>query len=344
MTVIDTRNGAVSPTVLLVDDDREMLVSLREGLARFAPALRVVLAGDGVEALAHLRREETALVVTDLKMPRMDGFALLSAIVQSYPDIPVLIITGFSTPELERLARQGGAVEFVAKPFPIDRLAGRITAMLQRSSEGGTLHCVSPGMFLQLIEMEQKSCVIRVEDAPAKRRGALFFIDGRLVDARAGALQGEPAAYAIFSWEQVSLSIQNGCSIRERRIFRDLNAIVIESARRLDENRNRAPGPSSAPASDPFARLPSKLAHTLGSSAGLGRLHPDETWDYRLKRLSQAGERLGFGKLRAGYIEKGDGSGAVLIPAAPTRVMPVSPKIPRDRLLQFIQTEFGAPS
>lgn len=340
----------MTETVLLVDDDREMLIALQEGLARHAPGVTVDLAGDGLEALEQLRRRDIALVVTDLKMPRMDGFELLAAVMRAYPDIPVLVISGFTTPDMERLALQGGAVAFVAKPFLVEELAHRIRDMLQRSSEGGTLHNVSPGMFLQLIEMEQKSCVIRVAEPSGGRKGVLFFLGGRIVDARVGDRQGEAAAYAIFGWDQVSLSIQNGCAIRERRIFKDLNALVIEGARRQDEHRvsgrdSTAPAaPAGQTAPDPLTRLRFKLEHTFGDAAGAAALHTDDSWDYRMKRLSQAGERLGFGKLLAAYVEKADGNGSVLLPAKPTCVLPVSVKSPRDRLLHFIAHEGGEPA
>ena len=335
--------------VLLVDDDREMLVALQKGLARFAPGIEVQLAGDGVEALERIRSQDVSLVVTDLKMPRMDGFELLTAVTRGYPDIPVLVISGVSTPDMERLALLGGAVALVTKPFLLADLARKIQALIRRASEGGVLHNVSPGMFLQLIEMEQKSCVIRVAGAAGAGKGALFFLDGRLVDARVGSRQGEAAAYEIFSWDPVSLSIQNDCSIRERRIFKDLNALVIESARRLDEHREAVPSVSSPPAqrkavpgvADPLVRMRSRLAEAFGGAGGIGTLHTDESWDYRLKRLSQAGERLGFGELLAAYLSKGEGSGVILGPIPPTRVLPVSPKSPRDRLLQFMANESG---
>jgi hypothetical protein len=240
----------------------------------------------------------------------------------------------------------------VTKPFLIEDLARRIQTLIRRASEGGVLHKVSPGMFLQLIEMEQKSCVIRVSRADGGGKGALFFLDGRLIDARVGARQGEAAAYEIFSWDPVSLSIQNDCSIRERRIFKDLNALVIESARRQDEHRGAGPGVSAPPPQrkagpavpDPLARIRSRLAEAFGDASGIGTLHTDASWDYRLKRLSQAGERLGFGKLLAGYLSKGEGSGVILTPVQPTRVLPVSPKGPRDRLLQFMANESGGPT
>lgn len=338
--------------VLLVDDDREMLVALQKGLARFAPGIEVQLAGDGVEALQHLRNQDVSLVVTDLKMPRMDGFELLAGVVRGYPDIPVVVVSGVSTPDMERLALQGGAVAVVAKPFLVEELARRVQASLRRASDGGVLNRVSPGMFLQLIEMEQKSCVIRVENPSGGRRGVLFFLGGRLVDARVGARQGEPAAYEVFSWDPVSLSIQNGCSIRERRIFKDLNALVIEAARRQDERREAGPGePGARPAgksgtasADPLVRVRAGLADAFGVEDGIGALHTDESWDYRLKRLSQSGERLGFGKLLAGYLAKGEGAGVVVAPTTPTRVLSVSPKSPRDRLLQFMANDGGGPA
>jgi hypothetical protein len=90
--------------------------------------------------------------------------------------------------------------------------------------------------------------------------------------------------------------------------------------------------------------LRSKLAQAFSAADGIGTLHTDESWDYRLKRLSQSGARLGFGKLLAGYLAKGEGEGVVLTPAKPTRVLPVSPKSPRDRLLQFMANESGGPS
>ena len=148
--------------VLIVDDDQEMLLSLKEGLGRYNATFSVLLAGDGLLALEKLKKKTISLVVTDLRMPRMDGFALLSEIMEHYPDIPVIIITGYSTPEMEQLAQEGGAIGYVEKPFMIDDLAQKILGTLRKESEGGTLHSVSSGMFLQLIEMEQKTCTIRL--------------------------------------------------------------------------------------------------------------------------------------------------------------------------------------
>ena len=96
--------------ILIVDDDREMLLALKEGLSKYRDTFTVTMASDGRQAVQTLSATVVSLVVTDLKMPHMDGFELLAHVMQHYPEIPVIIITGYSTSELERLALEGGAV------------------------------------------------------------------------------------------------------------------------------------------------------------------------------------------------------------------------------------------
>ncbi|MBW1707509.1 MAG: response regulator, partial [Deltaproteobacteria bacterium] len=221
--------------VLIVDDDQEMLLSLKEGLEKYNETFSVLMAGDGLIAMEKLKKLPVSLVVTDLKMPRMDGFTLLARIMEQYPDIPVIIMTGYSTPEMQKLAREGGAVGYIEKPFMIEDLARKIMTAMRKESEGGTLHGISSGMFLQLIEMEQKTCTIRLEDKSSGKQGVLFFRDGELLDARINGLQGVKAAYEIFSWDEVTLSIQNVCPQKEKKIESDLQVVLLEAMRLKDE-------------------------------------------------------------------------------------------------------------
>ena len=309
--------------VLLVDDDRPLLLMLQEGFARYRDTFSVLLAGNGMEALECIKRQPVSLVVTDLKMAHMDGFELLATIMASFPDIPVIIITGYSTPEMERLAREGGAVAFVAKPFPIENLARQIVSMLRQEADGGTLHNVSSGVFLQLIEMEQKTCTIRLEEKTSGDKGVLFFVEGELCDARVGERQGEIAAYEIFAWDNVSLSIQNGCTVRQNRINKELSSLLIEGARRSDELKAQGaashegplrPGSeSSLDGALKGVRL--KIECTLGIRCGVEDVIQDEGWTVRIHRISQSGERLKLGKLALAYIDQGDSRDYLLLPA-----------------------------
>ena len=285
-----------------------------------------------------------SLVVTDLKMPGMDGFELLAHIMEHYPDIPVIIITGYSTPEMEHLAREGGAVGYIAKPFLIENLARQILSTLRRESEGGTLHNVSSGMFLQLVEMEQKTCTIRLEDKFSNKKGILFFQEGDLLDARVNDLQGENAAYEIFSWEQVNLSIQNGCALKEKRIHSEMQHLILEAARRKDEALVENVQPAVMEEVESFEPDPvdlidaikGKIEAELGPNSGLEDIYRDNSWDSRLLQLSRAGVFFNIGPLEMGYIDKGEDNDFIVLPGETTTVLAVNPKCPRDKLLRAL--------
>ncbi len=338
--------------VLLVDDDREMLLALREGFEKYRNSFSVSLALNGVGAVESLRKNVTSLVVTDLKMPRMDGFELLAHIMRYYPDIPVIIITGYSTAEMEQQARESGAVGYIAKPFLIENLARQIMEMLRKETEGGTLHNVSSGMFLQLIEMEQKTCTIRLEDKSTGQKGILFFNGGELLDVRVNDLKGEEAAYEIFSWDQVNLSIQNGCPMQKKRIYSGMQQLILETARRKDEkDAAEAADPvalartqsavENVPAfeSDPGAFIKTvkeKIECELGPACGLEDVYQDDSWDSRVSHMARAGEFFHIGNLVQGYVDKAESSDYILLPGGKTIVLAVNPRCPRDKILQVL--------
>jgi len=245
---------------------------------------------------------------------------------------------------MEQLAREGGAVGYIAKPFLIENLARQILTTLRKESEGGTLHNVSSGMFLQLIEMEQKTCTIRLEDKSSHKKGILFFHEGELFDARVNNMQGQAAAHEIFLWDAVNLSIQNGCALKENKIQSDLQPLILEAMRRKDEDE-----PEEVPESvmeqleqgkeesaDLLKKLKEKIETQIGQQCGLEDLYQDDFWDSRVAQLSKTGEYFHFGRFMLGYIDRGDTNDYILIPGPKTTVITVDPKCPRDKILRVI--------
>jgi hypothetical protein len=245
---------------------------------------------------------------------------------------------------MERLARQGGAVGYIAKPFLIENLARQIISRLRKESEGGTLHNVSCDMFLQLVEMEQKTCTIRLEDKATEKKGILFFQDGKLLDARVNDSQGEAAAYEIFAWEQVNLSIQNGCALKKKRIHGELQHLILEAARRKDEDLQAAEPPSVredvAPFDpDPNAYLKSikdKVEIEVGPGCGLEDVYQDDSMNGPIFQLGRIGEYFNLGDLKMAYIDKGENTDYIVLPGDQTTVISVNPKCPRDKLLEVL--------
>jgi two-component system response regulator AtoC len=106
---------AERPLVLVVDDDPAVAVVL---LALLDQAeLDAIHAASGAEALARLAKKPIDLVLSDVRMPGMDGMALLGATRQGWPDLPVILVTAHGSVPLAVEAMKAGAADFILKPF-----------------------------------------------------------------------------------------------------------------------------------------------------------------------------------------------------------------------------------
>src|SRR2546427_3213827 len=106
-------------TALIVDDAPALLAALPEALRLRMAGVTVDTADSGAAALDRIASQEYDAIVTDIKMPGMDGLALLSEIRARRPDTPILMITGHGEYDLAVRALRGGAYDFIQKP--IDR-------------------------------------------------------------------------------------------------------------------------------------------------------------------------------------------------------------------------------
>ena len=106
--------------ILVIDDDESMRDSCRQALAR--KASRVEVAEDGLSGLEILEKEAFDLVILDLKMPGLSGMEVLNRIKQEYPEVVVVVITGYATVESAVEAMRRGAYDFLPKPFTPDSL------------------------------------------------------------------------------------------------------------------------------------------------------------------------------------------------------------------------------
>src|SRR5947208_14747582 len=104
-------------TVLVVDDEPSVIFALSEGLRDRRGGVRVVTAANGIEAVAVLEAEPVNLVLTDLRMPDMDGFELLAFLRRNHPSLPVILMTALGRAETSARLATAGSLECPAKPF-----------------------------------------------------------------------------------------------------------------------------------------------------------------------------------------------------------------------------------
>ncbi len=119
-------------TILLVEDNAELVELWRLRLQ--AEGLEVVSAGDGVEALKKARAVEPDLIVLDLVLPEMDGFALCESIRLDprFLNTPIIVITGLGSDLARYAGFEAGADEFVRKPLSPDDLVSKIRHWLKQ--------------------------------------------------------------------------------------------------------------------------------------------------------------------------------------------------------------------
>src|SRR5438094_10400608 len=115
--------------VLLVDDDVALLQALPQALFLKMDKVRVDRCDSALEALKQIQEHEYDAIVSDIKMPGMDGLALLEKIQELQPETPTLLITGHGEHDLAIRALRGGAYDFIQKPIDRDYLI----AALQRA-------------------------------------------------------------------------------------------------------------------------------------------------------------------------------------------------------------------
>ncbi len=107
-------------TILIVDDEKNIVSGLEEAFT--LESYNVLTAYDGKEAWDKVNTNNVDLVITDLRMPMMNGNELVEKISSSYPTLPVIVLTGHGTIETAVESMRRGAVDFFTKPVDLDKL------------------------------------------------------------------------------------------------------------------------------------------------------------------------------------------------------------------------------
>jgi two-component system capsular synthesis sensor histidine kinase RcsC len=116
---------------LVVDDEELMRYPVVSYLSKLGHSC--LTAVDGVDALDKIKKNKIDAVITDIKLPNMDGITLTQEISRQYPRLPVMIMTAFDEEYSEGTVISAGAREFLKKPFTLDEFAVRLNKMINDS-------------------------------------------------------------------------------------------------------------------------------------------------------------------------------------------------------------------
>jgi two-component system copper resistance phosphate regulon response regulator CusR len=138
--------------VLLIDDEERILNFVRRGLE--AEGMAVDVAPDGETGLELALSRPYDLVILDLVMPGLDGHDVLRRILEHKQAQPVLVLSALNDTASKVSSLEGGAEDYISKPFSLEELLARVHARLRAAARSSTTHIAAGGLSLDLIRRE----------------------------------------------------------------------------------------------------------------------------------------------------------------------------------------------
>jgi DNA-binding response OmpR family regulator len=136
-------------TVLFVDDEENQVRLMQGFLER--NGYSVLIARDGAEAIeVHQRhKDEIALVILDLGLPKLNGWQAFQRMRQLQPDLGALFATGFLSPEAEAEMHKGQPVTIIQKPYDLDELLAKISAVIRSEHANSNAPVIRQDVYRQ---------------------------------------------------------------------------------------------------------------------------------------------------------------------------------------------------
>ncbi len=216
--------------VLIVDDEEDILYGLSRYLKRHG--YEVITESSPRKALEVLSTEPADILITDIKMDELSGLDLIEDARKINRDLKVIVMTARGSEELERLAIERGAVEYIEKPFDIDYLL-QVLKKLEKGGFKGVVKELSITDMLNILHMERSDAMIRISSSAGP--GRIYIEGGEIVHAVFGEEEGLDALKTIFSLEGGTFSVDKGVKPPKRTISTPFSNLMLEIFAEIDE-------------------------------------------------------------------------------------------------------------
>jgi CheY-like chemotaxis protein len=209
----------------------------------------VTAANSVQDALGKLELHAPDLIISETTFPDGDGFELRRRVraTADWSEIPFIFLTAEAAIENKIRGLELGVDDYLTKPIYIKEIVTRINILLQkrqrvrfeerrdnRTRFTGRVQDMPVVDVIQTIEISRKSGVIQFVGERG-RQAAIYFRDGRVIDAEAGALQGEDAVYRLLTWSEGEFEVVFRTVRRREVIAMSSQGLLMEGMRRLDE-------------------------------------------------------------------------------------------------------------
>ncbi len=222
--------------ILIVDDEEEITIAIGDYFTHHSLGIAPLVTNDPRQVFPILaEHEDVRLILSDFRMPAINGLDLLLRVKAQYPQIKFIIMTAFGTPELRKEGLKRGAIRYIEKPFDIGELAQVVQDALKDtpSGFGGMIESVQLEDIIQLIGLGQRTVALNISANEGK--GTTYFVEGEIVHAICGDLEGEEAFYKMFCWTGGQFALSSLSGDPKRTISQSWQGMLLEAARLQDE-------------------------------------------------------------------------------------------------------------
>ncbi len=224
--------------LLIIDDEVPLLRNLTNFLSSFADEFEVAAAATGEQGLELLREREFDVLLTDVRLPGIDGIDLLPLALEARPNLRIIIMTAFGSSELRSTAMSHGALRFLDKPLDLHKLRALLSSVAENAQGwSGLVGGFDIFDLTQLMIMTQKTRGLRV--LLDREEGIMIFRRGNLVHAKCAGLSGHQAFYQMTRWwgGRFTEMSQEEADQFPDNIELTTTQLIIEAARIYDESR-----------------------------------------------------------------------------------------------------------
>src|SRR6202030_333804 len=232
--------------ILLVDDNPMVLGMLQGALT---PLAKVTTSNDSADALLKAVDDPPDLLVSDYRMPGMDGRQLVEKLKNRPKTAGISVVMLATKADItERLSHQEPVDDFVEKPFFLREATQRIKRVIDKialekmaktaPSDGvvrGNLSQMNVIDLVQSLEMGRKSCALTLTNERDKCE--MYFSEGQVTHAVYGSLTGDPAVFKVLGWTGGNFQINFEGKTTKQTTTLNTQALLMEGLRMLDESK-----------------------------------------------------------------------------------------------------------
>ncbi len=234
-------------SLLLVDGDPRSLRVLEVSLRK--AGFNVTTAVNGKDALDKMGLAQPDLIMCETALDELDGFQFARKVknTPAWAEIPFVFLTQQTEIEHKIRGLELGVDDYLTKPIYIKEIVTRVRILLEKRQRArieerrdgktrftGRLTDIAVVDLIQTIEVSRKSGLIQFGGEGGKQ-AAIFFRDGKVIDAEAGPLSGEDAVYRLLTWSDGGFEVVFRTVRRRDVIEMSTQALLMEGMRRLDE-------------------------------------------------------------------------------------------------------------